>query len=99
MKFNINKRAIDYIASKGGNLIITVVKSSCGWAGSVKSLWIEAVKYVDNIENYYYYEQDKIKIYIHKSLIIDNEITIELKAKIPLIGPLFNVKGVKINSI
>lgn len=54
------------------------------------------MKYVDNTENYYYYEQDRIKIYINKNLITDDEISIELKAKIPLIGPIFNIKGVKI---
>lgn len=96
MNIKINQKAKDYIHSKGGNLIITLTKTSCGWAGSVKSLWIEAMKYVDNTENYYYYEQEGIKIYINKNLIIDNEISIELKAKIPLLGPIFNVKGVKI---
>lgn len=97
MNINIDDKAYQYILKKGGALVVKTATSNCGWAGSVKSLWIEASKGVDNEKFYSLYNFKEIKIYIHQSIKVEDTIDIKLKAKIPIIGPLFNIKGVFMN--
>jgi len=61
----------------------------------VKNLWIEILKTLDNESDYKIYEYKQIKVYIHKSLIIDEaNLSIYEKSKFPFLGSTFGVKGV-----
>lgn len=95
----IEDKALSSIKKKGSNLVIKLVSpKSCGWAGGViKDLWIEVVKnFKDKSNSFYVYEFNEINIYIHKSLKVSDEIYIYQKYNIPILGPIYDVKGIEI---
>lgn len=96
MNIKIDEKAYNAVLKAGGVLVIKAVTTSCGWAGSVKNLWVEATRGVDN-EKYYNLTKFKdIKIYVHQSVKVKDLIDITLKLRIPFIGSIFNVKGVSV---
>lgn len=95
----VEDKVLSSIKKKGSNLVIKLVSpKSCGWAGGViKDLWIEVVKnFKDASNNYNAYEFNGINIYIQKSLRVCDEIYIYQKYNIPILGPIYDVKGIKI---
>lgn len=91
----IDDKSLKAATKKNGFFVIKTVTSNVGWSGSVKNLWIEILKTLDNQNDYKLYEYKQINVYIHKSLIIDEEnLSIYEKSRFPILGSTFGVKGV-----
>lgn len=91
----IDDNALKAATKKDGFFVIKTVISNVGWSGCMKNLWIEILKTLDNKNNYNVYEYKYIRVYVHKSLIIDKDnLYIYEKSKSPLLGSAFGVKGV-----
>lgn len=96
MNLNITDRAYDYILKKGGTFIIKPTSVSMGWCGSRKVLWSEASKDIIRKENYIELKYNEVTVFIHDSLNITGDISIDLKSKLPLIGPIYDIRGVEV---
>ena len=94
MNIIINEKAYDFIIKKGGTLVIKAVNIPCGWAGSTKSLWAEALKSFENNGSFNFYEKDGVKIYIYNKLNVSETVEISLNPHFPFMDPSFNIKGI-----
>lgn len=97
MHLEIQDKALNTAKNKNGSFVISYITKSCGWGGvPTNYLWIEIKNPVDNLINYHVFNYEGIKVYINKALNIDEKVYIYQKAKLPLIGCIFGVKGVSI---
>lgn len=94
MNIIMNKKTYDFIVKNGGKLIIRYTSIACGWSGNIKSLWVEAVKDFSDIKNYNLINYNGIEIYINKNLSVSQNIEINFKYNLPLLGQGFQVKGI-----
>lgn len=93
----IDSKAISAIKIKDSVLVIKSVVNSCGWGGTpTRSLWIETQKNCSPLEQYTLMEYEGVKVYLHKSLILNEDIHVYLKLKLPFLGSVFGVKGVRL---
>lgn len=96
MNIKMNDSTYEYIIKKGGTFLIKSVSVSCGWAGTVKSLWGEASKGIDNENAYDLFYYKDIKIYIYNKLKLSDTVEINLRYNLPLLGQSFEIKGIEI---
>ena len=93
----IDNKAINAIKKQNSVLVIKSVVNSCGWGGTpTRSLWIETQKNCSNLEQFILMEYEEVKVYLHKSLILNSDIHVYQKLKIPFFGSIFGVKGVRL---
>ncbi len=93
----IDRKAINTIKMKASVLVIKSVVNSCGWGGTpTRSLWIETQKSCSPLEHYTLMEYEGVNVYLHKSLILNEDIHVYQKLKIPFLGSVFGVKGVRL---
>ncbi len=96
----IEKKALEFAKNKQGNFIVKTISASGGCCDvNVKSLWIEVLKNFDENKNYICYEYDGIKVFIEKTLELDEDILIYQKIKLPIFGSIFGSKGINIKYI
>ncbi|WP_246517027.1 hypothetical protein [Clostridium aciditolerans] len=62
----------------------------------IKSLWIEVLKGFEPTENYNCYEYEGIKVFIEKGLILEEDILIYRKLKLPFAGTILGSKGISV---
>ena len=93
MEFVFEDQAKTMIEKEGGNLII---KKEVGysWNGCISRLWSEAGNKTKSTKFYDEYQHQGIRIFIDKTLNVSNQIQIDLKSNLPLLGPSFTIKGV-----
>lgn len=97
MNLEIQDKALNTAKSKGGSFVISYITKSCGWGGiPTKYLWIEVRNDVSNLINYHITNYQGTPVYISKALNIHGKVYIYQKAKLPLIGCIFGVKGVSV---
>ncbi|MFU0824976.1 MAG: hypothetical protein ACFWTK_08360 [Clostridium sp.] len=71
---------------------------TCCCSGPVKTLAIKLCKnFTDSNNIYSLFHYEGIDVYISKSLKLKNNIEIYQKLNLPIIGPLFGVKGIQFN--
>ena len=93
----INDKAINTIKKGNSVLVIKSVVNSCGWGGTpTRSLWIEAQKNFSPSEHFILIEYEGVKVYLHRGLVLSNDIHVYQKLKIPFFGAIFGVKGVRL---
>lgn len=91
---SINNRAFETAVKKNSSFVIKPVTVPCGWAGSIKSLGIELMKNFNDDKNYSVMNFQGVKVFIHKSLKIGENIEIIESIKLPILGSSFRVKGI-----
>ena len=94
----IDNKAINSIKKGNSVLVVQSMESSCGgWGGSpTRSLWIETQKNFFPSEQFILMEYEDVKVYFHKSIILSKDIHVYQKLKLPFIGPIYGVKGIRI---
>ena len=93
----IDDKAISTIKKENSVLVIKSVVNSCGWGGTpTRSLWIETQKNFSPSEQYILMEYEGVKVYLQKGLILNQDIHVYQKLKIPFLGSVFGVKGVRL---
>jgi len=93
----IDDKAINTIRKGNSVLVIKSVVNSCGWGGTpTRSLWIETQKNFSPSEQYILMEYEGVKVYLQKGLILNEDIHVYQKLKIPFLGSIFGVKGVRL---
>ena len=93
----IDDKAISTIKKESSVLVIKSVVNSCGWGGTpTRSLWIETQKNFSPSEQYILMEYEGVKVYLQKGLILNQDIHVYQKLKIPFLGSVFGVKGVRL---
>jgi hypothetical protein len=93
----IDEKIIKSLKKSGANVIIKTISASGGCCDmGVKDVCIEPSKNFSGSSYYNEYYYDGIKIFIEKFLELEDEIYIYEKAKLPLIGQIYGVKGVSV---
>ena len=93
----IDDKAINTIKKGNSVLVIKSVVNACGWGGtSTRSLWIETQKSFSPSEQFILMEYEGVKVYLQKGLILSNDIHVSQKLKIPFLGSVYGVKGVRL---
>lgn len=93
----MDDKAINAIRKVNSVLVIKGVLNSCGWGGTpTRSLWIETQKNFTPSDQFILMEYEGVNVYLHKGLIISKDVHVFLKLKIPLLGSIFGVKGVRL---
>ena len=93
----IDDKAINNIRKNDSVLVVKSVVNSCGWGGTpTRSLWIETQKSCSPLEQYTLMEYEGVKVYLHKSLFLNEDIHVYQKLKIPFLGSVYGVKGVRL---
>ena len=95
----LDEKALNYLKSLDLYLVVNLI-SQCtgGWAPiTTKSLRFETYKNSsDKGHLSKIYEYEGVKIYVHGALKIEDDASINLKFKLPLIGPFWGYKGINI---
>jgi len=92
----IGNKAINALRKQNSVLIIkSFVSSYCCGGPSTRNLWIETQKSCSHLEQFVLLEYEGVKVYLHKSLLLNKDIHVYQKFKIPFLRPTFGVKGVK----
>ena len=93
----IDDKAINTIRKSNSVLVIKSVVNSCGWGGTpTRSLWIETQKNFSPSEQFISMEYEGVKVYLHKSLNLNQNIHVYQKMKLPFLGSIFGVEGVRL---
>ena len=93
----VDDKAINAIRKAKSVLVVKSVINSCGWGGTpTRSLWIEAQKHFSPSEQFLLMEYEDVKVYLHKGLIISNDIHVYQKSKIPFFGSIYGIRGVRL---
>ena len=95
----IQEKAIKYAKKVQGSFLVrSYTNSVTCWSGNttkVVGLRIEIVKDFKKEETYDEYEYGGVKIYIENHLILKENVYIFMLAKIPLMKPFFDAKGIE----
>ena len=93
----IEAKAANTIKKSNSVLVIKSVVNSCGWGGTpTRSLWIETQKSFSPSEQFIEMDYQEIKVYLHKSLNLNKDIHVYQKMKLPFLGSIFGVQGVRL---
>lgn len=93
----IDNKAIKTIKKENSVLVIKSVINSCGWGGTpTRSLWIETQKSFSPSEQFILMEYEGVNVYLHKGLKLDKDIHVYQKLRLPFLGSIFGVKGVRL---
>lgn len=92
----ISDKAINALRKQNSVLIVkSFVNSYCCGGTSTRNLWIETKKNCSHLEQFILMEYEGVKVYLHKSLNLNKDIHVYLKLKIPFLGTIFGIRGVK----
>ncbi|WPC39193.1 hypothetical protein [Clostridium sp. JS66] len=97
---NIDEKALKYAKENKGCFVVKTVSASGGCCDmDVKSITVEFLKDFKGNSNYNVHEYDSVKVFIEKGLILEDNILIYHKIKLPLFGNIFSSKGISIKYI
>jgi len=93
----MDDKAINAVKKANSVLVVKSVINSCGWGGTpTRSLWIETKKSFSTSEQFILMEYEGVKVYLHKSLIINKDVYVYQKLKIPFFGSIYGINGVRL---
>ena len=94
----IDEKSLKIAKEKNSNFIINLITTTCGGWGSngsqIQNLSVEISNKIPVENAFYNFEYEGIKVFINKSLKLEEEILVYQKFKLPFIGAIYGVKGV-----
>ncbi|NMM62770.1 hypothetical protein HBE96_08680 [Clostridium sp. P21] len=97
---NIDEKALNYAKKNKGCFVVKTISASGGCLDiPVKSISVEFLKDFKGNKSYNLHEYDSVKVFIENGLILDDDIFIYHKIKLPLFGHMFSSKGISIKYI
>ncbi len=93
----IDNKAINSIKKGNSVLVVQSMVDCSGWGGtSTRSLWIETQKHFSPSDQFILMEYEDVKVYFHKSIILSEDIRVYQKLKLPFLGSIYGIKGVRL---
>ena len=93
----IEESALKAAKLKKADYVVKVLSASGGeFDIDVKSIIIELVQDFEALSGYIKFEYEGVKVYINKNLIIEDDLLIYRRYKLPIIGSVWGIKGVSI---